>query len=68
VGGAWTTRHGRRLKVLRTAVPPTGDGPLVPAGDGPVELVEVQPEGKAAMAATDWARGARWEPGERLPS
>jgi methionyl-tRNA formyltransferase len=68
VGGAWTTHHGRRLKVHRTHVPPRGDGPVVPAADGPVELVEVQPEGKPRMSATDWARGARWLPGERLPS
>ncbi len=68
VGGAWTTHRGRRLKVHRTAVPPRGEGPTVPAGDGPVELVEVQPEGKAPMAGVDWARGARWQPGERLPS
>ena len=46
VGDAWTTHHGRRLKVHRTHVPPQGDGPVVAAGDGPVELVEVQPEGK----------------------
>jgi len=68
VGGAWTTHAGRRLKVWRTAVPPTGDGPTVPAGDGPVELVEVQPEGKPRMAAGAWANGARWRPGDRLPS
>jgi methionyl-tRNA formyltransferase len=68
IGDAWTTRHGSRLKVHRTHVPPQGDGPVVPAGDGPVELVEVQPEGKARMDASAWARGARWQPGERLPS
>jgi methionyl-tRNA formyltransferase len=68
VGDAWTTHRGRRLKVHRTAVPPTGDGPVVEAGDGPVELVEVQPEGKARMDAAAWARGVRWEPDERLPS
>jgi methionyl-tRNA formyltransferase len=68
VGDAWTTHHGRRLKVHRTHVPPRGDGPLVPAGDGPVELVEVQPEGKARVDAPAWARGARWQPGDRLPS
>ena len=68
VGGAWTTHHGRRLKVHRTHVPPRGSGPTVPAGDGPVELVEVQPEGKPRIAADAWARGARWAPGETLPS
>ena len=46
VGDAWTTVGGRRLKVHRTPCRPVGDGPTVPAGDGPVELVVVQPEGK----------------------
>jgi methionyl-tRNA formyltransferase len=32
----------------------------------PVALGEVQAPGKKRMAATDWARGARVEPGERL--
>jgi methionyl-tRNA formyltransferase len=66
LGDAWTTHRGRRLKVWRTHVPPRAGGPEVPAGDGPVELVEVQPEGKARMDAAAWARGARWEPGDRL--
>ncbi len=68
VGDAWTTHRGRRLKVHRTHVPPRGDGPVVAAGDGPVELVEVQPEGKGRIDGAAWARGARWRPDERLPS
>lgn len=68
LGDAWTTHGGRRLKVWRTHVPPVGDGPVVTAGDGPVELVEVQPEGKARMSASAWANGARWQPGEGLGS
>jgi methionyl-tRNA formyltransferase len=66
LGGAWTTHDGRRLKVWRTNVPPLGDGPVVDAADGPVELVEVQPEGKARMAASAWANGVRWTAGDRL--
>jgi methionyl-tRNA formyltransferase len=66
LGNAWTTHGGRRLKVWRTAVPPRGDGPRVRAGDGEVELLEVQPEGKGRMAATAWARGARWTPSDPL--
>ena len=66
VGGAWTTLHGQRIKVWRTAVPPVGQGPVVTAGDGPVELLEVQPAGKPRLAAGAWANGARWMPGERL--
>jgi methionyl-tRNA formyltransferase len=41
---------------------------VVPAADGGVELVEVQPEGKGRLPAADWARGARWSAGDRLPS
>ncbi len=66
LGGAWTIHDGRRLKVWRTHVPPVGDGPRVSAADGPVELVEVQPEGKGRMPATAWANGARWRDGEAL--
>ncbi len=66
LGGAWTTHSGRRLKVWRTSLSPTGDGPVVDAGDGPVELVEVQPEGKARMSAAAWANGARWQPEDGL--
>jgi len=66
LGGAWTTHEGRRLKVWRTEVPPVGGTLVAPAGDGPVGLVEVQPEGKARMAATAWAHGARWAGGQPL--
>jgi len=80
VGGAWTTFRGRRFKVhaIRVAGGPggepgvidaTGDvGPLVATGDGRIELVEVQPENRAKMHASDWARGARLAPGDRLGS
>jgi methionyl-tRNA formyltransferase len=54
VGGAWTTFRGRRLKVHRARVGP----------DGRLELLEVQPEGGRRMSFADWARGARWQPGE----
>jgi methionyl-tRNA formyltransferase len=72
VGGAWTTFRGRRLKVLRAAVAdaalPPGqlDGPLVGTGEGALELVEVQPEGRAAQPAGAWRNGARPAAGERL--
>ena len=78
--GAWTTMRGRRLKVRRAALPPGGGPSLAPgelavggrgellagAGDGAVELVCVQPEGKRAMPGGDFARGARPAPDERL--
>jgi methionyl-tRNA formyltransferase len=74
--GAWTTFRADRLKVgpvrIRDESLPAGE--LVPtktvvlAGTGTqaVELRSVQPPGRRAMRATDWARGARLRPGERL--
>ncbi|NAZ86293.1 methionyl-tRNA formyltransferase [Kineococcus indalonis] len=68
--GAWTTFRGERLK-LAPVLPLAGQGPgagrvvvekrrvLVGAGDGLVELGQVQPAGKRAMPAVDWARGVR---------
>lgn len=68
VGGAFTTRNGKRLKVHRTRIAPsaTAGAVVVPTGDGFIELLEVQPEGKPRMDASAWANGARWSPGERL--
>lgn len=66
VGGAWTTWGGDRFKVWRTRLDPVGDGVVHPTGDGRIELVEVQPAGKARMAASAWARGAHWSPDDRL--
>jgi len=56
VGGAWTTHHGKRLKVWRTRLAP----------DDGLEILEVQPEGKGRMPVKDWANGARWHPGDPL--
>jgi methionyl-tRNA formyltransferase len=73
VGGAWTTFRGARLKVLRaTLTPGTAlapgvlDGTVVGTGDGNIELVEVQPEGRAAQPAAAWRNGAHPRSGERL--
>lgn len=65
VGGAWTTHHGKRLKVWRTALP-AGTGVVVPTGTDPIELMEVQPEGKPRMPASAWANGIHWHDGDRL--
>jgi methionyl-tRNA formyltransferase len=74
VGGAWTTFRDKRLKVLaatRASEAPGGaPGELVAdtvvrCGDGALQLLEVQPEGRAPMAAEAWANGAR-PAGERL--
>jgi len=42
------------------------EGILVRAGEGCLLLARVQPEGKRPMAAADFARGARLDPGARL--
>jgi methionyl-tRNA formyltransferase len=73
VGGAWTTFRGRRLKVHRVTVVADageagvlGEGGIVGTGDGSLQLLTVQPEGKAPMSWVDFANGARPRPGERL--
>ena len=73
---AWTTWRGRRLLVLDAAAvgdpadPPAPPGTLVgdvvAAGAGGLRLRRVQPEGRPAMGASEWLRGARPLPGERL--
>jgi methionyl-tRNA formyltransferase len=63
--GAWTTAlRAKAERAEESAEPGTLVGPgRVATGDGLLVLVEVQPEGKAAMAATAWAAGYR---GDRL--
>jgi methionyl-tRNA formyltransferase len=41
-------------------------GEVVGTGDGGILLLEVQPEGKGRMSASEWLRGARVREGERL--
>ncbi len=80
VGRAWTTFRGRRLLVLEaraSSAPPLSDtmdlltpgslvGNQVLTGSGLLELVVVQPAGRAAMSGADWVRGARPAAGEAL--
>jgi methionyl-tRNA formyltransferase len=76
LGDAWTTFRGRRLKVWRTQLhaersvlaPGELDGTRVGTGNGLLELVEVQPEGKGRASAPAWRNGARPVAGERLGS
>lgn len=77
---AWTTFRGKRLLVpraravaeadvppaLRDAAPGALDGVVVRAGEGALQLLEVQPEGRARQDAAAWRNGARPGPGERL--
>jgi methionyl-tRNA formyltransferase len=77
VAKAWTTFRGARLIVVAALAHPdalgtpgvregTLDGTSVTTGEGMLELVEVQPEGRKRIAAGEWLRGARPLPGERL--
>jgi methionyl-tRNA formyltransferase len=72
LGGAWTTFRGTRLKVHEVALgaaggaPGTIDGLVVGCGEGALELVVVQPEGKARQDASAWRNGARPTSDDRL--
>ena len=65
VGGAWTTFRGKRLKVhaarpdpdAAPGLPGTLEGVRVATGQGVLELVEVQPEGKGRQPADVFLRG-----------
>jgi methionyl-tRNA formyltransferase len=80
--GSWTTFRGELLKlapVLPESGSPTELSPLAPGALAvddagvvvgtatvPVRLGQVQPAGRRAMDASDWSRGVRVQPGERL--
>jgi len=66
--GAWTTLAGQRFRLLEVEPddrPATAPGLIrvdrgsvhVDTGRGQLRLIRVQPAGKRAMAALDWARG-----------
>ena len=74
---AFSFFRGRRIKLHRTRVVtgPGGEpGEIVPVrgrlyvacGEGAVEVLELQPEGKRRLAARDFLNGYRPQPGERL--
>ncbi|MGH7530405.1 MAG: methionyl-tRNA formyltransferase [Gemmatimonadales bacterium] len=76
--GAWTELAGLALQLFTPRLHPdragapgeiiAADGSLLigTGGGGALEIFEVQPAGKARMAADDWLRGARLAPGQRL--
>jgi methionyl-tRNA formyltransferase len=75
--GAWTELRGQRLKLGpvhprdANALAPgellvEKSGVAVGTATADVELTTVQAPGKRAIAAADWARGARLAPGERF--
>ncbi len=76
--GAWTEFRGRRVKIgpVRPVPDASGLAPgqiavsknsvLVGTATYPVELGEVQPQGKRLMGAGEWARGVRPTDEDRL--
>ena len=78
--GGWSTFRGGRVKIAPVLPDPAYAGPALAPGElaagkravhvgttsGVVCLSSVQPHGKKEMAAADWARGVRIEPGERF--
>ena len=77
---AYTNFRGETLKITRSRfsdaqslnpVPASGewiiekDRVLIGTGQNPLEIVQLIPQGKSEMSATDLARGARINPGER---
>ncbi|MFD1937829.1 MULTISPECIES: methionyl-tRNA formyltransferase [Nonomuraea] len=77
--GPWTTFREHRIKLgpvrLAAEAERLAPGELVVAGKNsvlvgtgthPVELGEVQPQGKRLMTAGEWARGVRVTPADRL--
>ena len=79
---SWTLFRGKRLHIINAIegnephaevsnfapgmIIFTDQKLLVRTGDSWLELLEVRPEGKNQMRASDWARGARVDPGEGL--
>ena len=77
--GAWTELNGRRIKLFGprpAGSPPAGAAPgeivatdpalLVATGDGLLQILDVQPEGKGRLAAADWVRGCGAHPRDRF--
>lgn len=74
--GAWTELGGREVKLFTTRVvdgegiPGTilaaDDALRIATGAGAVAVVDVQPAGKARMAAADWIRGRGARAGQRF--
>ena len=69
VGGAGAD-HLRAVDLEALAVPGREGAPgvVVPTGDGHLELLEVQAEGKPRMEALAWANGARWSSDQAFAS
>jgi methionyl-tRNA formyltransferase len=74
--GAWTELAGREVKLFGARVvegrgapgevQQTDDGLRIATGQGAVRIEEVQPAGKARMAAAEWVRGRGAQAGQRF--
>jgi methionyl-tRNA formyltransferase len=74
--GAWTTHEGKEVKLFVGRALPGGGTPgevteaaarlVIAAGEGLVEIAEVQPAGKERMPAGDWVRGRGTAVGRRF--
>lgn len=74
--GAWTTHDAKEVKLFGARALPGNGNPgevmetaarlVVVAGDGLVEVAEVQPAGKERMPAGDWVRGRGTAVGRRF--
>jgi methionyl-tRNA formyltransferase len=77
--GAWTELGGKRVKLFGprpAGFPPAGTEPgvvtaieptlLVSTGDGALQFLDVQPEGRTRLPAVDWLRGRAVRVGDRF--
>jgi methionyl-tRNA formyltransferase len=74
--GAWSELDGREVKLFGARavegrgapgeVQQTDDGLRITTGQGAVRIEEVQPAGKARMAAAEWVRGRGAQAGQRF--
>ena len=76
--GAWSEFRGQRVKLGPVRLAPEADtlapgemaaskkAVLVGTGSHPIELGEVQPQGKRVMTSAEWARGVRVTGQDRL--
>lgn len=74
IGGAWTELDGARVRIgsMQVTDQPLPGEPgtamvsnsrlVVSTGDGAVEILALQPEGKSMMSARDWVNGRRGVP------
>ena len=64
--GSYPAACGELSWPVADADPGAIEGNRVATGAGALHLVRVQPEGKGPLAASDWLRGVRPEPAERM--